>query len=93
MTSRTHSLKTWPEYFEAIADGRKKFELRKDDRCFAVGDDLILQEWVPETKQYTGRMAHVVVTYMLTDTKFGLQRGHALMSIRLIDVQHDQVTS
>ena len=36
--STTHDLKTWPEFFDAILDGRKTFEVRDTrDRDFAVG--------------------------------------------------------
>ena len=41
---QTHELKTWPEYFEAVKDGTKNFELRKDDRGFKAGDHLVLAE-------------------------------------------------
>lgn len=63
-----HALKTWPEYFEAVFDGRKTFELRRDDRGFQEGDLLVLLEWNPATKQYTGRMLERRVTYV-TDAK------------------------
>jgi hypothetical protein len=45
-----HNLKVHPEYFDALADGSKPFEVRKDDRQppFAVGDTLTLREWDPE---------------------------------------------
>lgn len=46
---RIHSLKTWPEPFQALVDGRKTFELRKNDRGFMVGDQLQLREWDPAT--------------------------------------------
>ena len=29
--SKTHELKIYPKYFEAILDGKKTFEIRKDD--------------------------------------------------------------
>jgi ubiquitin len=45
--SATHRLKTWPEYYVAIQEGRKPFELRFNDRNFQVGDKLILEEFVP----------------------------------------------
>ena len=42
-----HVLKTWPGPFAAILDGNKRFEIRKDDRGFALGDVLHLREWYP----------------------------------------------
>jgi len=41
----THALKTWPEYFQAVAERGKTFEVRKADRPFKVGETLLLQEW------------------------------------------------
>jgi len=32
-----HRLKPWPEFFEPVLTGEKRFELRRDDRCFQVG--------------------------------------------------------
>ena len=37
-----HELKTWPQFWPALCDGSKTFELRKNDRGFEVGDILIL---------------------------------------------------
>jgi len=45
--SATHDLKCWPGPFAAVASGLKTFEIRKDDRPYAVGDTLILREWCP----------------------------------------------
>lgn len=39
-----HELKTDPQVFDAVAEGRKTFEIRKDDRGFAVGDLLMLRK-------------------------------------------------
>jgi hypothetical protein len=40
-------IKCWPEYFQAVWIGDKTFELRRDDRGYAVGDILHLKEWSP----------------------------------------------
>jgi ASC-1-like (ASCH) protein len=55
--------KIWPEYFDAVASGRKKFELRLNDFEVCEGDTLALEEWDPKTKQYTGRKIEKKVTY------------------------------
>ena len=52
---KTHFLKTWPQWFEPIRQGLKMFEIRRDDRNFAVGDLLVLEEFRPGVGEYTGR--------------------------------------
>ena len=47
--------KIWPEYFEAVVSGKKKYELRFNDFEINEGDTLMFEEWSPETKEYTGR--------------------------------------
>ncbi len=56
--------KIWPEYFEAMASGKKKYELRLNDFEVNEGDTLVLEEWSPETKEYTGRKIEKRVTYV-----------------------------
>jgi len=56
--------KIWPEYFDAIASGKKKYELRLNDFEVREGDTLLLEEWDPKTKQYTGRKTEKKVTYI-----------------------------
>ncbi len=40
-----HHLKTLPEYFQAVMDGTKPFEIRNNDRGFKPGDSVILEEF------------------------------------------------
>ncbi len=56
--------KVWPEYFEKILEGVKKFELRLADFECKVGDILVLKEWNSKTKRYTGRSLEKEVTYI-----------------------------
>jgi ASC-1-like (ASCH) protein len=56
--------KIWPVYFEAILSGKKKYELRLNDFEVKEGDILFLEEWNPETKEYTGRKVEKKVTYV-----------------------------
>lgn len=61
--SKTHELKIYPKYFEAILDGKKTFEIRKDDRDFQVGDSIVLKEW--DNIKYSGREIQAIIKYML----------------------------
>ena len=53
MENQLHELKIYKKYFNAILDGRKKFEIRRNDRGFQVGDNVILREW--DNIKYSGR--------------------------------------
>jgi hypothetical protein len=44
---KEHELKCWPSAFDAVQSGAKRFEWRRDDRGYAVGDILILKLWDP----------------------------------------------
>jgi ASC-1-like (ASCH) protein len=77
----THELKCWPEYFGAVWCGKKNFEVRKNDRGYRVGDELILREWNPNIESYTGRMLRMEVTYILDDPAF-VKEGYVIMGIQ-----------
>lgn len=76
-----HELKTWPIFFEHCWSGRKTFELRKDDRDFRIHDRLILMEFDPETKEYSGRLLQADVGYILRDTEFGLAEDYCILGL------------
>ena len=47
--------KIWPEFFDMVAGGEKKFELRLADFSIKAGDILVLEEYDPRKKAFTGR--------------------------------------
>jgi glyoxylate utilization-related uncharacterized protein len=57
--------KVWIEYFQKIIEGKKNFELRLNDFEINEGDILVLKEWDPQTKDYTGRELEKEVGYVL----------------------------
>jgi hypothetical protein len=59
-----HEKKVWPKYYQAIVDGKKNFELRLADWECHEGDTLILREWDPKNKEYTGREISKKITYV-----------------------------
>lgn len=95
---REHTLKVWPSVFAALLDGSKTFEFRKNDRDFAVGDELALYEWDPTkepsgfTSEYdrkyvprTGRSMRARVTYIAHGGRFGIPEGYCVMSIQKVE--------
>jgi hypothetical protein len=82
-----HVLKSWPDFFEPVAEGVKRFEVRKSDRDFNVGDTLRLQEWDPQDEKYSGREVTVQVEYILgaahemEKTYLGVAPGFCVLGI------------
>lgn len=77
-TGTTHHLKTVQPYYAACEIGEKTFELRKDDRNYAVGDILHLYEW--DKNRETGRSHYKQVTYILRDAPY-VPDGYACLAI------------
>jgi len=65
MSKRIIEKKAWPELFEDVLNGKKQFDLRVADFDVNVGDILIMKEWDPELKKYTGRQVKKTVSYLL----------------------------
>ncbi|WP_082705950.1 DUF3850 domain-containing protein [Aneurinibacillus thermoaerophilus] len=53
-----------------MLDGRKKFEIWKNDRGFEEGNTLVLKEFDPDKQEYTGREVETAVTYMTDYTQW-----------------------
>ena len=60
--------KTWPEQFEAIMSGKKKFDLRLNEFEAKEGDTLVLEEYNPDSGQYTGRKLEKRISYVFKFT-------------------------
>lgn len=73
-----HELKISPEYFDAVAQGVKPFEVRKNDRMFKVGDVLWLREWYGNV--YTMRNTRKVITYILDDPDY-IKEGYIILGL------------
>ena len=87
-----HELKLNSVFFDAVANGFKTFEVRKDDRGFKVGDTLLLKEIEfpggenpSPTIHYTGRQCVAAVSYILAHDDFpnGIAEGYVVMGIVL----------
>lgn len=62
----THRVKSHPEYFALAQSGVKQFELRINDRGYAVGDFLHQVEYEPMTGAYSGDELLQVITCVIS---------------------------
>lgn len=93
---KIHELKILPQYFNAIKEEKKNFELRKDDRDFQVGDVLMLKEFNLQEKYetiegaetyFSGNKILRQITYIFKDEteSMGLSKDYAILGIKPID--------
>lgn len=80
-----HRLRTLGKFFNAVCDcdGKKTFEVRKDDRNFQVGDTLILEKY--EFGEFQNDTCEVEVTYILgrePDEKQYVPEGYVILGIK-----------
>jgi len=61
--------KTWPDAFEKILSGEKTFDARLANFDCKPGDILILEEYDPKLKKYTGRKIEKEITFVLNTKK------------------------
>ena len=88
-----HELKTDPMPFSRVYVGLKLFEIRWDDRKFAVSDTLKLRETRftgaemidGKPLEYTGREAIVQVVHIMKGPIYGLESGWVIMSIKMLE--------
>jgi len=82
-----HELKTHIAPFGAVLSGDKKFEFRRNDRGFRLGDRLLLRELNHNREDYTGREIMCFVTYIILgdgdEPSFGVPSGFCVMSIQI----------
>jgi len=82
--------KTWPELFEQVNSGNKTFDYRLADWQANEGDTLVLEEWDPKTKEYTGRQITKKIGFVLNlkdapnfNTKEDNEKyGHIIISLK-----------
>lgn len=95
-SGRLHILKSWPEFFAAIVAGERMHELRENDRGYAVGDALLLEEFDPARGAHTGAACLVRVTSMTSRevpcavSSGGLSDSYCILSVRLLAAVTDR---
>lgn len=83
--TNTHTLKTWETYWDAVASGKKTFEVRRNDRGFQTGDILVLRRTdklgffnptADGVKDITFR-----ISYLLQGGQFGIEPQFCVLGL------------
>ena len=88
-----HELKILPEYYDAVVNGIKTFEIRKNDRNYKVGDTLWLREfdnsdiyqvkWTTHS-EYTGKECFAAITYIFNLKDFlNIDEDYVILGIKV----------
>lgn len=80
---KTHDLKIWGIFFNAVVNGKKNFEIRKMDRDYESGDFIRLREWDRRTDDYTGRECTAMITYIYRADDY-MKNGFGVLGIKLV---------
>jgi hypothetical protein len=80
-----HSLKCLSQFFDAIERGEKTFEVRWNDRGYAVGDTIALNRIHPEFPAIMDpqlRPLLLTVTYILVGEEWGIKKGYVVIGFK-----------
>lgn len=85
---KTHHVKSWRHFYQAIQAGVKTHDLRLNDREYNVGDALKLYEYDNIKGVFTGQSCIAHITY-ITDNRVPcayssavLPKGYCILSIK-----------
>ena len=95
---KIHELKIEEEYYKAIIDGVKTFELRKNDRDYQVGDLIQFTDarFKPKdylkgaTEKYYPHPSETLfkITYILKDVpEYGLEKDYCILGIKQVEIK------
>ena len=64
---KTYHFKTWPEFYKDLGPAGKPFEVREFDpeKPVEVGDQMVMDEWDPRCKDFSGEAKSAECTYVL----------------------------
>lgn len=75
---KIHELKTVQPFFDDVFYNRKKFEVRKNDRNFKVGDRLKLIEFPSENPRYVLKD----IEYILEGGQYGIEKDYVILGLK-----------
>lgn len=84
----THKLKIREEFFNALINDEKTYEIRKNDRDYQKGDKIYFTKMIcqdgsiEEIKPQV--LGEFIITHVFSNTEYGLKEGYVILSIKKI---------
>ncbi len=75
---KIHEIKIAASFYDDVTSGRKRFELRKNDRDYKKGDSIKMLEF--KDGRHTGRTIDADIIYLL-ENYTGLEEGYCILGI------------
>ena len=88
-----HYLKIREEYYQAINDRRKRFELRNNDRDFHIGDLIVFTRLFSNKEQALDKRKDPVIFYQIDYVlknvpQYGLDKDYCILTISKAFISH-----
>lgn len=80
-----HHLKTWPEPFQQLWNGTKRFEIRVFDRDYKTGDMVRLFEYDPKAETFTGRYIRGDIGHIEKPGSWGLPETIGVFAVQAFE--------
>ena len=77
---KIHELKLQQPFFDDVYYNRKKFEVRKNDRNYKVGDRLKIIEFPSENPRYVLKD----IEYILEGGQYGIEKDYVVLGLKEI---------
>ena len=77
----THCVKCKSHFYDAIKDGSKTFEVRRNDRCYQKGDFIELSRTVVTGFIENDEKLTRQITYVLPGGDYGIDPGYVVLGL------------
>lgn len=79
-----HKIKCIEPYFTDIKEGKKQFELRRNDRDYKCDDFIELRQFDPIKVEFSGDYLLIQITYLMLNPAY-LKEGYCAFGFRLLE--------
>lgn len=80
---KMHELKLCKQFYDAVANGKKTFEIRKNDRSFKVGDTVVLRAVTDDdTRAYIPELPNLIFEIGYIVVGWGVEEGYCVLAIK-----------